>query len=192
MNYERINWTTGTKVKEGYTIINGQEYQTVQPEYSGETPINVENLNHMDEGIYNANNKSSICCNCSSNTSTTSTSAYTQIPLTQILITGSKLRLSTNEIYADEACTVIVDAQIYINGGVSSSSTGVFISIRKNGSVYKRAACPIPNNYRMAQISGVLISLSANDYIDLGFYSGDKTGITASSGADTYITVHEI
>ena len=53
MNYERINWTTGTKVKEGYTIINGQEYQTVQPEYSGETPINVENLNHMDEQLEN-------------------------------------------------------------------------------------------------------------------------------------------
>lgn len=50
-NYERINWTTGTKVKEGYTIINGQEYQTVQPEYSGETPINVANLNHMDKQL---------------------------------------------------------------------------------------------------------------------------------------------
>lgn len=54
MSYERINWTTGTKVKEGYTIINGQEYQTVQPEYSGETPVNVENLNHMEDGIVNA------------------------------------------------------------------------------------------------------------------------------------------
>lgn len=54
MNYEKINWTTGEKVREGYVIINGQTYQTVQPEYTGETPINIDNLNHMDEGIYKA------------------------------------------------------------------------------------------------------------------------------------------
>lgn len=51
MNYEKINWTTGEKVREGYVIIDGVTYQTVQPEYTGETPINVENLNKMDEAI---------------------------------------------------------------------------------------------------------------------------------------------
>lgn len=51
-NYEKVNWTTGEKVREGYVIIDGVTYQTVQPEYTGETPVNVANLNHMDEGIY--------------------------------------------------------------------------------------------------------------------------------------------
>ena len=50
-SYERVNWKQGTKVREGYVIIDGQTYQTVQPEYTGETPINIDNLNHMDEGI---------------------------------------------------------------------------------------------------------------------------------------------
>lgn len=149
---------------------------------------NVVNTNYQEQIIP----KSSIVCISSANTNNTSTSSPTAIPLTQELITGSKLRLSSNKIYADEDCTVIATAQAYITSGISSTSTGLVITIRKNGSNYKRAICPIPNNYRMAQITGVEIPLTTGDYIDLGFYSGDKTGITCGSGGDTYITVQEV
>ena len=52
MAYNKINWENGSVFKEGYVLIDGVKHNTVQPEYSGETPINADNLNHMDEGIY--------------------------------------------------------------------------------------------------------------------------------------------
>ena len=54
MVYNKINWENGSVQTEGYVTIDGVQYQTVQPEYTGNTPINADNLNHMDDGIYNA------------------------------------------------------------------------------------------------------------------------------------------
>lgn len=51
MAYNKINWENGTIKKAGYVVIDGQQYETVEPEYEGSTPINADNLNHMDEGI---------------------------------------------------------------------------------------------------------------------------------------------
>lgn len=53
MAYNKMNWEAGEVTREGYVIVDGQQYQTVQPEYTGNTPINPDNLNHMDNGIYN-------------------------------------------------------------------------------------------------------------------------------------------
>ena len=54
MAYNRVNWENGSVKKEGYVIIDGETYQTVQPEYEGNTPLNDENLNIMDKGIADA------------------------------------------------------------------------------------------------------------------------------------------
>lgn len=51
MAYQRVNWQSGTKVADGYVEINGTKHTTVQPQYSGSTPINPTSLNIMDEGI---------------------------------------------------------------------------------------------------------------------------------------------
>lgn len=53
MEYTRVNWENGEKIADGYVIIDGETYNTVDPEYSGNTPINASNLNIMDEAIYN-------------------------------------------------------------------------------------------------------------------------------------------
>ncbi len=135
---------------------------------------------------------STMMCNGASNTSSTSTTVYTQVPLTNSFSTGSNFTLNNNKIYVTSACTILISAQLYITGGISAASNAVTIAIRKNGTLYKRALCPIPNNYRMAQISGILISMNAGDYIDLAFLSGDKTGITVSGSGDTFITVEQI
>lgn len=55
MAYNKINWEAGEVATEGYVIVGGETYQTVQPEYTGNTPINPDNLNHMDNGIKTAN-----------------------------------------------------------------------------------------------------------------------------------------
>lgn len=51
MAYSRVNWQSGTKVSDGYVEINGTRHTTVQPQYSGNTPINPTSLNIMDAGI---------------------------------------------------------------------------------------------------------------------------------------------
>ena len=53
MAYQRVNWQSGTKVADGYVEIDGTKHTTVQPQYSGATPINPTSLNIMDEGIFN-------------------------------------------------------------------------------------------------------------------------------------------
>lgn len=52
MAYQRVNWQSGTKVADGYVEINGTKHTTVQPQYSGSTPINPATLNIMDKGIF--------------------------------------------------------------------------------------------------------------------------------------------
>jgi len=52
MAYQRVNWQSGTKVADGYVEINGTKHMTVQPQYSGSTPINPTSLNIMDKGIF--------------------------------------------------------------------------------------------------------------------------------------------
>lgn len=136
--------------------------------------------------------KSSISCKCTTNTNSTSTSAPTKLPLTQSIKTGSKLRLSNNRIYADEACTVSISGQIYVTAGVSSTSTGISLHILKNGAQTLRSLCSVPNNWRTINFAGGVLNLSAGDYIEIGFVSGDKTGITVASGETTFITLIEI
>lgn len=51
---EKILFENGTKVADGYVEIDGINYNTVQPQYVGETPLNAENLNQMQDNIEEA------------------------------------------------------------------------------------------------------------------------------------------
>ena len=46
-----INWENGFLVKDGYVEINGIRYPITMPEYSGNTPVNAENLNKMQRDL---------------------------------------------------------------------------------------------------------------------------------------------
>ena len=136
--------------------------------------------------------KSSIGCRCSANTTSNSTTTPTKLPFSEYIKTGSKLSLSNNRIYAEKDCTVIIFTQIYITSGITANTNGVILNILKNGSQFSRSLNAIPSNWRTCSCSGVIINLSAGDYIEVGFHSGDKTGITVASGENTFITVKEI
>lgn len=135
---------------------------------------------------------SSICCKCTKNTASSSTTEYTQIPLTEQAKKGVNFYISDNKIYAKKSCSIIVLGQVYINDGVTSTSTGVRVQLYKNGSEFNRVLFSVPKNYRMIPFGGFQINLEPNDYITVGFNSGDKTGIVCSGGTDTYITILEI
>lgn len=51
MAYTRINWENGSVSKNGYVEINGTKYYITMPEYTGNTPVDANNLNKMDKEI---------------------------------------------------------------------------------------------------------------------------------------------
>lgn len=52
MAYSKIDWQNGTLINSGYVEIDGVQYPVTLPRYSGGTPIDATNLNHMDDAIY--------------------------------------------------------------------------------------------------------------------------------------------
>lgn len=52
MSYTKVEWKTGEVVKPAHVTINGVEHNITPEERTGATPINVSNLNNMDDGIY--------------------------------------------------------------------------------------------------------------------------------------------
>lgn len=55
MSYTKVEWKTGEVVKPAHVTINGVEHNITPEERTGATPINVSNLNNMDDGIYENN-----------------------------------------------------------------------------------------------------------------------------------------
>lgn len=60
MNYERINWEDGTQVEGAYVEIDGTRYPVVMPTYNCSTPVTANNLNIMDNALYEVANKIEI------------------------------------------------------------------------------------------------------------------------------------
>ena len=46
-----VNFEDGTLVTGAYTIINGEKYPVYMPKYSGNTPVNAENLNKLQKDL---------------------------------------------------------------------------------------------------------------------------------------------
>lgn len=53
---DKIPFEDGTLVKAGYVEIDGTKYETVQPEYTGKTPLSAYNLIKMQDNVENAIN----------------------------------------------------------------------------------------------------------------------------------------
>lgn len=50
----KIPFQNGTMVNAGYVEIDGQRYPTVEPEYSGTTPLSAQNLNTLQDNVEDA------------------------------------------------------------------------------------------------------------------------------------------
>ena len=57
---DKIPFEDGTLVKAGYVEIDGTKYETVQPEYEGETPLSAYNLNKMQDNVENSINEEKL------------------------------------------------------------------------------------------------------------------------------------
>lgn len=160
------------------------------------TPINATNLNKMEQGIYDANDKNVITIGLNADTSTTSTSAYQGIDLNltkEIAKAGTKLSLSNGKVLIGSGVTkVLVSGKLQTQG--DNSSYGLLI--KKNNT-------EISNNYEGNQgsswsqltASPILVSVAEGDTIKMSVYhnaTNTTKNIKAYSGYGTYLTVEVI
>lgn len=57
---KKFNWENSTKIRDGYVLIDGKQYQIVEAEYQGNTPLSAENLNAMQDVLIENMKKSII------------------------------------------------------------------------------------------------------------------------------------
>ena len=190
MAYNKINWENGSIYKEGYVLIDGVKHNTVQPEYSGETPINADNLNHMDDGIEVANRKDVMTAYLTSNIVISTGGAYVDLPLNSNISTGTELTFSNGGIVIGSGITkVIISAQISLPNTVATG--GKNIVIRKNGNIVARNWLSIStagNNGLV--LTAKLIDVQEGDVLKLGYYGSANDGI--QGGAYTHLTVEAV
>lgn len=195
MAYTRVNWKNGTKTKEGYTIVNGETFQTVQPEYIGNTPVNADNLNIMDEGIAELDervNKSCMRMYLSSQYSYTSNAAK-KLTLTKDSSQGSKLTVSDGGVKIGAGIThVFVSGQVYFFTG-SNHADGKLCLLYKNDTVISATHNRQSYNYIMVN-GGCIIPVSEGDVIYLYCKNDNSSNTTViQNGKEyTYLNVIEI
>ena len=175
MAYERVNW-------ENLPSTN--------------TPVNATNLNHMEQGIYDANDKNIITIGLNADTTTTSTSSFQTKDLNltkEVGKVGTKLSLSSGKVLIGEGVShVLVSGKIQTQG--DNSNYGLII---------KKNNIEISNNYegnpgsRWSQLTlaPILISVTKGDIIKMAIYHNENNTtktIKAHNGFGTYLTVEVI
>lgn len=142
----RIEWENGTLVKQATVEVGGVEYNVNEAEYTGNTPLSAENLNAMQNDIYNeiknVDDKIGIGNNFNKINLTRKTSN---------LGTNSWVDMATAKSVSLKSGTYMIFCN-FTTGGTTSSANGlVTVRITINGSEkgFPRQTVPI---------SGTLIS----------------------------------
>lgn len=191
MAYNKVNWKNGSVFKEGYVLIDGVKYNTVQPEYSGETPINADNLNHMDDGIELANRRDVMTAYSTGLITISTGGAYVDLPLNANIATGTGLTFNNGGIVIGSGITkVIISAQITLPSTISTG--GKNIVIRKNGSTivarnWLQITTAANNNL---VLTSRLIEVQEGDVLKLGYYGAANDNIQGTPY--THFTVEAV
>lgn len=172
-----------------YTKINWENLPSTN------TPVNATNLNHMDQGIYDANDKNVISTSASSSI-TLSTTGEQQIAITGANAqVGSRLTISSNRVYiGSNISKVLVSCNVYLNL-VANRGAALNVQIRKNGTgiaglVNGGYASTAARNATLS-VAPVLISVAQGDYIDYTVY-GYEGDVIRCDNAFTSLTVEAI
>lgn len=173
-----------------YTKINWENLPSTS------TPVNATNLNHMDQGIYDANNKNIITAGGTSSTTATGTGDLS-IPITQAIEQiGDKFTISTNRIYVGSGVSkVLVSGQVYFN--LAANRGGALnLYIRKNGSAINGQTnggyASTSTRNACLSLPPKLISVSQGDYFDWTAYLYNGDVVRTDSSTNTFLTVEAI
>ena len=160
------------------------------------TPINATNLNKMEQGIYDANDKNVITIGLNADTSFTSTANYQSIDVNltnEVGKTGTKLSLSNGKVSIGAGVT-----KVLISGAMQTQGDGNMygLSLYKNNNTIAQAFVSPPNSsYNHLSVVPIIVSVAQNDTIKMGVYintSGSTKNLKAYNGGGTYLTVEVI
>ncbi len=160
------------------------------------TPINATNLNKMEQGIYDANNKNIISATGTSSITATGTGEL-RIPITRAIEQiGDKFTISNNRIYVGAGVSkVLVSALAYFN--LAANRGGALnLFIKKNGT----NVAGLTNggyNYTSSTnanlaISPRLVSVQEGDYFEYYAYLYNGDVARSDSSTNTFLTVEAI
>lgn len=173
-----------------YTRVNWENLPSTN------TPINATNLNHMDQGIYDANDKNIITASGTSSATATDTGDLS-IPITQAIEQiGDKFTISTNRIYVGSGVSkVLVSGQVYFNLAANRGAA-LNLYIRKNGSAINGQTnggyASTSTRNACLSMSPKLISVSQGDYFDWIAYLYNGDVVRTDNSTSTFLTVEAI
>lgn len=174
-----------------YTKTNWQDLPNTS------TPINATNLNKMEQGIYDANDKNIITIGLNSDSSITATSAYqtTDVNLTkEVAKSGTKLSLSSGKVAIGAGVSkVLVSANAMTQG--DAGSFGFMIRKNTNTEVAVSYAAPSGTGWLHIALTPVLVNVSQGDTLKLTVYINNNNStknIKAYNGTGTYLTVQVV
>lgn len=161
---------------------------------STNTPINATNLNKMEQGIYDANDKNIISIGLNGQYTSNST-GYQTLPLTkQLFKLGDKLSIQNGKIkIGSNVNNIMIFAQATINA-YSSRATGAFnIEIDYNGTnISSSLNSGITDGLNITKnLAGIPLQVSENDVIGLSVYVA-VNDVVSSYDRRTFLTIQVI
>ncbi len=157
------------------------------------TPINASNLNKMEQGIYDANDKNIITAGLSTDVTKLGTGDYTTATLVKQNSVGTKLTISNGDIVIGAGISKVLISGTLVLLCTSTSNRAVRnFSIRVNNSnVTTVADKNSTGDWLTLTISEKLIDVSQGDVIDFQSYA-QNNDVFKGGSSYTYITVEAV
>lgn len=155
------------------------------------TPINASNLNKMEQGIYDANDKNIITAGLSNNV-TISTAGANNINLNRTIASvGSKLTLSNGKIVIGSGVShVLIGGQGQMNITTGNGDAKNFY-VQKNNTAIIANLNTIIRSYALnvsRALGQFLVDVNEGDTISYQVYAGNGDSVTTGN----YITVEVV
>lgn len=191
---QKINWENGELIRDAYVTIDNIDYSVTPEEISGNTPLDADNLNLMQDYIEEAiTKKDIITANLTSDVTKSSTGDYLVNSLTASAQIGNKLSISGGDIVIGSGVKKVMVSGVGVM--IAGSNTGNKIrnfTIVKNSTNLKT----VSGNFNSSEwisltLAPCIVSVASGDRLKLQMYS-NATDVIKGGTPYTYITVEAV
>lgn len=191
---QKINWENGELIRDAYVTIDNIDYSVTPEEISGNTPLDADNLNLMQDYIEEAiTKKDIITANLTSDVTKSSTGDYLVNSLTASAQIGNKLSISDGDIVIGSGVKKVMVSGVGVM--IAGSNTGNKIrnfTIVKNSTNLKTVSGNFDSGEWVSlTLAPCIVSVASGDRLKLQMYS-NATDVIKGGTSYTYITVEVV
>lgn len=191
---QKINWENGELIRDAYVTIDNIDYSVTPEEISGNTPLDADNLNLMQDYIEEAiTKKDIITANLTSDVTKSSTGDYLVNSLTASAQIGNKLSISDGDIVIGSGVKKVMVSGVGVM--IAGSNTGNKIrnfTIVKNSTNLKTVSGNFDSSEWVSlTLAPCIVSVASGDRLKLQMYS-NATDVIKGGTPYTYITVEAV